>query len=146
MKSFDIDGVLAKSPISAKKKWSQMNGIERRNRKAFLLTWYQYAPPLFSINEPIIAISARKNTPEITSITRQWLNKYYPNVVNFYLLNESRSIKNVVKFKSDIINKLNIEAHYEDNKKVLSGISKNINSNVKLFFWEQGMSDPIQFN
>jgi len=119
-----------------------MKGIERKRRESFLITWYQSCGKLFNINEPIIAISARKNTPLIRHITKLWLEKNYPNVVSFYLLNNSRTIENVINFKSCIINQENITEHYEDNMKILKGIRKNVSPNVKLFYWEKTMDSP----
>lgn len=145
--SYDIDGVLAEQPPPNKKKWGHMNGQERNARKEFLYHWYMNAAPLINPSEPkFYAISARKRESNVYKITKYWLNKYYKDrVIAFYLLNESRSIQNVIQFKSSVIKQIGIKKHYEDNKKVLKGMRKILPSEVELYFWEKGMAAPLLY-
>jgi hypothetical protein len=145
--SYDIDGVLADKPPPSDQKWGKMNGEQRRERKNFLVDWYKNATPLIQPKEDkFYAISARKLEPNVCDATEQWLNVHYPNrVLDFFLLNESRTVENAAKFKAGIVRELGIERHYEDNKKVLRAMKKLIPSDVELFFWESGMGDPVPY-
>jgi hypothetical protein len=144
--SYDIDGVLAQQPPPNNTKWGLMNGIQRKERLEFLNYWYANANKLIEPKEQkFYAISARKNNPLTLGITKSWLNKNYPNqVIEVYLLNKSRSVNNVIEFKSAVIKHFKIQRHYEDNKKILKGIRKEL-PNVELYFWEKGMDNPIVF-
>ena len=146
--SYDIDGVLAAQPPPNEKKWGRMNGEERRNRKDFLYDWYANAESLLVPAEPSFhAISARKREPRIYTITNDWMNKYYSGrVLSISLLGESRSVENVVKFKSERVLELGVKRHYEDNKKVLRGMRKLLPDDVELYFWERGMDAPVFFS
>lgn len=145
--SYDIDGVLAEQPPPSQTKWGKMNGEQRRERKRFLVDWYKNATPLLSPKEQeFYAISARKLEPSVYDATERWLEAHYPNrVLNVYLLNDSRTVENAAKFKSDIILECNIQRHYEDNKKVLKIMRKHLPANIELFFWEKGMGDPVRY-
>ena len=144
--SYDIDGVLADQPPQAEKKWGHMNGLERKARKQFLYKWYQNAQPLLVPRETeFIAISARKKEPLIYDITSKWLTKNFDNkILRIYLLEKSRSLENVIEFKSNVISNCGIQRHYEDNKKVLKGISKLL-PDVELYFWEKGMQEAVLY-
>jgi hypothetical protein len=145
--SYDVDGVLAEKPPASKKSWGKMNGEERRERKQYLNDWYKNAASLIQPKEDkFYAISARKAEPHIYKISMDWLNaNYNSRVIELHLLRESRSIKNVAAFKSEVIINLNIERHYEDNKKVLKEMEKLLPPWIELYFWEKGMIDPIPF-
>ena len=145
--SYDIDGVLADQPPPNSKKWGHMNGEERKARKDFLYDWYTNATALIQPKEDkFYAISARKREPRVWNITKDWLNKYYPErVIDFRLLGDSRTVENVVRFKSQMVLELGVQRHYEDNKKVLKGMRKLLPSEVELYFWEKGMAEPVPF-
>jgi hypothetical protein len=145
--SYDIDGVLAAQPPANDKKWGHMDGAERRARKEFLYDWYANAEKLIEpVEQEFYAISARKREPRIHTITNDWLNKYYSKrVLAFYLLGTSRTVENVVRFKSETVLELGVQRHYEDNKKVLRGMRKILPPEVELYFWERGMDQPIPF-
>jgi hypothetical protein len=57
----------------------------------------------------------------------------------------SRTVENAASFKAETVLSLNIERHYEDNKKVLRAMAKRIPASVELRFWEKGMLDPIPY-
>lgn len=145
--SYDIDGVLAEQPPPSSIKWGKMNGEQRKERKRFLVNWYKTATPLlFPKEQEFYAISARKLEPAVYDATENWLQTHYPDrVLNVYLLNNSRTVENAAKFKSNIIIDCGIERHYEDNKKVLKLMKKLLPENVELFFWEKGMEDPVLY-
>jgi hypothetical protein len=146
--SYDIDGVLAEQPPPSSKKWGHMKGWERNERKEFLLDWYCNAKQLLiPSEEKFHAISARKGETPIFAATQSWLAKYYGDrVISFHLLQDSRTIENVVKFKTQTVLNLGVQRHYEDNRKVLSGMRKKLPLEVELYFWEFGMEQPIPFN
>jgi hypothetical protein len=142
---FDIDGVLAEKPPASDKAWGKMNGTERKARKQFLLQWYRDAKPLYpTIDEPFVAISARKDEVEIRAITVGWLNHHYPQVQELVLLPMSRSIENVVRFKSAALVNYQITDFTEDNKKVLKGIAAH-GLDCRLWFWEKGMLERVSY-
>jgi hypothetical protein len=145
--SYDVDGVLAEKPPLSDKKWGKMNGQERNARKDFLNDWYRNAAPLIQPKEEkFYAISARKAEPNIYNITMKWLDEHYPErVLGLYLLMGSRTVENAASFKAETVLSLNIERHYEDNKKVLRAMAKRIPASVELRFWEKGMLDPIPY-
>jgi len=144
--SYDIDGVLAEQPPPSAIKWGLMNGTQRKERKQFLNHWYQNAKKLLEPEEKkFYAISARKDNPITYAITKNWLERNYPNqVINLFLLIKSRSVVNVIEFKSAVIKHYKIQRHYEDNKKILKGLKKNF-SNLELYFWEKGMKQPAKY-
>jgi hypothetical protein len=144
--SYDVDGVLAQQPPPNEIKWGLMNGEQRKQRLEFLDYWYANAKKLIEPKEnKFYAISARKNNPLTLRITKAWLNKNYPNkVIDIYLLNKSRSVENVIQFKTAVIKHFNIQRHYEDNKKILKGIKNNL-PEIELYFWEYGMNEPTIF-
>ena len=145
--SYDIDGVLAAQPPANDKKWGHMNGAERKARQKFLYNWYMAAERLLEPTETtFFAISARKNNPLVYDITKNWLEKHYSNrVKRCFLLDTSRTVENVVKFKSQIVLSNNIQRHYEDNKTVLKGMRKLLPPEIELYFWERGMAEPVPF-
>jgi hypothetical protein len=145
--SYDIDGVLAAQPPANDKKWGHMNGAERKARKEFLYEWYDNAEKLIEPAEhQFYAISARKREPRVHTITKDWLNKYYgERVISFHLLGNSRTINNVVQYKTETVLSLGVQRHYEDNKKVLRGMRKLLPPEIELYFWEKGMDQPIPF-
>jgi hypothetical protein len=145
--SYDIDGVLAAQPPQSEMKWGKMNGVQRKARKDFLYEWYENAEKLIEpVETQFYAISARKREPRIHTITKDWLNKYYDGrVISFHLLDNTRTVENVVRFKSQKVLELGIQRHYEDNKKVLRGMRKLLPQNIELYFWERGMQEPVPF-
>jgi hypothetical protein len=145
--SYDIDGVLAAQPPANDKKWGHMNGQERRDRKEFLYDWYEHATRLIEpVEDKFFAISARKKEPRVYEITKNWLDANYSGrVISFHLLNTSRTIENVVAYKSSKVMELGVQRHYEDNKKVLRGMRKVLPQEIELYFWELGMDLPVLF-
>lgn len=123
-KAFDLDGVLAEKPPMSEKKWGKMNGDERKQRKAFLNAFYFNAKPLLPYEPGTVVITARKNDPAVQSATLSWFKKHYNTYPTIYFLDESRSVKNVIAFKSGVLRAHNITHYYEDNKKVLKGLKK----------------------
>lgn len=145
--SYDIDGVLAEQPPPNAKKWGHMNGEERRARKEFLHDWYTNAGKLIIPKEATFhTISARKREPRIYNITKAWMDANYPDqVLSITLLDNTRTVENVVKYKAQTVLDLGVQRHYEDNKKVLRGMRKILPPEVELYFWEKGMTEPVLF-
>lgn len=145
--SYDVDGVLAEQPPPSAKKWGQMKGEERQARQEFLKNWYHNAKPLLNPKEQhFYAISARKREQIIYNITKHWIKKHHGDrLLGLYLLKESRSIENVVAFKTHIVQQLKIQRHYEDNRKILKGMRKLLSPDIELYFWEKGMTEPIPY-
>ena len=122
-----------------------MNGAERKAHKENLLQQYDNARPLLIPAEPFYAISARKDEPAVRAVTTQWLKERYGELVlGVALLPISRSIENVVMFKNAAIVNYHITVFTEDNKKILKGLHEN-DCSAELYFWEEGMSDPLAF-
>jgi hypothetical protein len=135
---FDFDGVLAELCEGEifKKPWKNMSGAERDYRSLLLLEHYSTAKPIMSPTEKNFAvITARKATPEIYLISKNWLSNNYPRAqhIHLHMLPNSRSIPNVVSFKGAVINALQITDFFEDNVKVVSGLRKTTSARVWLY-------------
>jgi hypothetical protein len=145
--TYDIDGVLAAQPPKSNKVWGKMSGEERRERQQFLEEWYRTAAPLLNPKEKkFYAVSARKNEQNIYNITKEWLdNRFKGRVLGFYLLDTSRTIENVVNFKTGKVLELKAERHYEDNRFVLKGMRVMLPKEIDLYFWKDGMKEPELF-
>lgn len=147
MIAFDVDGVLASKPSrGTDKKWGRMNGAERKAYKEHLLKEYIMAEPLYRPTEPFVAISARKEEPLVREITEAWIFTHYGELCRFiFLLPTSRSVANVVAFKTEALRICNATEFTEDNKKVLRGIEAS-NLGIPLYFWERGMTERLAYN
>jgi hypothetical protein len=142
---YDIDGVLASKPPLSEKKWGRMNGDERKAYKAQLLVEYANARPLLKPTEPFIAISARKNDDVIYNITLDWLHQHHGDlVVSMALLPFSRTVENVVAFKSSVIEQYGLTDFTEDNKAILKGLSQ-LGLSTRLWYWVEGMAEPVPY-
>lgn len=134
--AYDFDGVLSEKPPASQKKWGKMNGAERQARKDFLLKFYMTAPALHSPTErSFYVITARKNSPDIVTVSTSWLKyRFGDRVLGVYFLSKSRSVKNVVAFKAQILKQIMAQKFVEDNLKVLKGL-KEQTSGVELIFY-----------
>ena len=124
--AYDLDGVLAESPLPNDKKWGLMNGAERKERKEYLREHYLSAKPIYNPPEKsFYVITARKT--DTKAITAIWLDKHFPKrVAGLFMLDVSRTIENVVNFKTQVLLNIKAEVFVEDNKKVLVGIKKRL--------------------
>ena len=124
VRGLDLDGVTAQKPKKRKEKWGRMNGAARRAWKEYLLSHYLTAEPLRKIKPSDIIITARKNTPNEVRTTTEWFRVTFGFVPQIFFLDTSRSIANVINFKSSVIKSAGITKYYEDNEKVLRGIHR----------------------
>ena len=122
--AYDLDGVLAVQPPKREKTWGKMKGPERKAHLEWLVRWYKDAPPIHKPREAaFLVITARKDNPEVRQATEDWLRRTFPSrVYKLFMLQESRSIKNVLRFKSRILMEHNIEDYVEDNREVVKGL------------------------
>jgi hypothetical protein len=141
---FDVDGVLVEKPPEASMKWGHMNGFQRQNRKLELLYWYESASTLLVPKEPFVAISARKESPEVRAVTEKWLEKNQPNCIDLFLLPISRTIENVVQFKGTVIRVQELSDFTEDNTKILSGLEK-LGIPTNLWYFDSTMEQPVPY-
>lgn len=144
MIGYDMDGVLAVKPPESTMKWGKMNGDQRNGRKAQLLEWYENAETLLIPEEPFIAISARRDTPETRQATENWLAKHQPNCVGLFLLPIARTVENVILFKGAVIESQGVTRFTEDNKKILRGLRK-ANTKADLWYYDHTMPEPERF-
>lgn len=144
MIGFDVDGVLVEKPPEASMKWGRMNGVQRQNRKLELLHWYESASSILVPTEPFIAISARKESDDVRTITEKWLEQNQPNCVGLFLLPISRTVENVIQFKSAVIRVQQLTDFTEDNRKILSGLEKQ-NLPTNLWYFDSTMEKPVPF-
>jgi hypothetical protein len=143
--AYDLDGVLCVKPEASPKKWGMMKKAERDERKRSLLEHYSKADRLLNPDCRFHVITARKNDELTRSATEMWLKHHFGDrIISVSMLNESRTVENVVKHKSDAIRMLGVEEFTEDNKAVLKGIRK-LNPTIRLYFWEQGMPSRVLF-
>lgn len=141
--AFDLDGVLAVSPPGSAKKWGHMKGQERQNRLLELLAHYARAGVLF---RPTVGnfyvITARKNNEDVRSVTEGWLKlNFGRNFAGVYMLSESRSLDNVIAFKSRILKSLRVTDFAEDNPAVVKGLRKECPS-VHVWLFQGGALNP----
>lgn len=125
--AYDLDGTLCNTMPKPPKAWGKMMGTERNAWKQKLLQEYQKAVPLLipPENQKFIVISARKNDIEVHKITLNWLFTFYKkNLTGLFLLEDSRSIENVVNFKTKILKNYFVNDFVEDNWQVVKGIRK----------------------
>jgi hypothetical protein len=123
---YDCDGVLAEGPPKSPVRWGKMNGEQRQQRRLDLLQFYANARPILkNLPGPIaVVITARKATPEIERITRQWLETHHGELFcgQLELFNGTRSIENVVAFKAQKILEHGCTDFIEDNLQVVRGL------------------------
>lgn len=132
--AYDLDGVLAVNPPMAEKSWRFMNGIERSQRKEFLSKFYKNAQKLYEPKEEkFVVITARKS--EHKNVTVFWLKENFPERIGgLYMLSTSRTIENVIIFKSGVLRKIGASCFVEDNIKVVKGLRKVLpEMEIKLF-------------
>lgn len=126
--AYDLDGVLAAAPPDSRVAWRHLSGSGRAERRQELLKHYRTAAPLMLIanGERFHVISARRDHQEIRRATEDWLRvNYGPAVEKLHLLNCSRTLENVIEFKSEVLIREAITDFYEDNPKVLRGVGKH---------------------
>ena len=133
VRGYDLDGVISQKPKKRKEKWGRMTGEARRAWKEYLLSHYLTAEPLRKIKPSDIIITARKNTPNEVRTTNEWFRVAFGFVPQVFFLDTSRSITNVITFKSNVIKSTGITEYYEDNEKVLRGIHREC-PDVELIF------------
>ena len=138
--------MLAENPLNRNKPSSQQTESKRYQYRQILLGWYKNAKPLLFPNEKFIVISARQNDYVTKNITKEWLNKYHKQYLcGTYLLDTKKTYDNVASFKAKIIQLNHITKHIEDDKQVLNRMNKILDK-VQLYFWEQGMDEPIPYD
>lgn len=122
--AYDFDGVLAQGPPKTPKAWRRMNGPERSAWKQALVGYYAKAQPIIIPTEKQFhVISARKDTPEVRAASEAWLERHYPGrCVALHLLSVSRSLENVIEFKSQALRAIGATDFTEDNRDVVKGI------------------------
>lgn len=142
--AYDLDGVLAAGPAPAEKPWGRMTGLERIQRQAHLVQHYAAAARIFNPPEPdFYVITARKNTAPVAGTTMGWLERHFQNRVRgLFLLSDSRSIENVVRFKSEVLRQIGAQEFTEDNKKILAGLLKT-GLDCRLFWFDGAAKQPL---
>lgn len=136
---YDFDGVLAVQPPDVWPAWKNMKGEQRAQKKAWLVTWYKDAPQLFWPQEKsFIVVTARKFVPEVEEASRAWLLAKFPDKnIHLCMLKESRSIENVVKFKSGIIEEFGLTDYTEDNRVVVNAL-RQVCHKTRIWHFKKG--------
>ena len=132
--AYDLDGVIAESPPLREKSWGHMNGNERLAYRQMLIAHYKKAKVLYTPPETKFhIITARKL--EMKYITETWLNENFPEKkFSLHMLDVSRTIDNVVLFKSRVLSNINATCFIEDNKKVVKKLRRELPGiEIKLF-------------
>lgn len=158
--AFDLDGVIAllnfdNNHPTCQKSWSKKNGEERRAYKEYVKSLYKVAK--FGLDprnivdpmKPIIIITARKADEDVMRITMNWLKEQgldkHPGGLRCHFLDKGRTVKNVIEFKSKWLKEYGIGEFFEDNKKVLQGISEHV-PGINLNYVAKDLSvHPINF-
>lgn len=139
MVGYDLDGVLAKAPPPRPKPWSQMTGNERRLYDRRLLSHYKRAKPLYRPKrKDWVVVTARKALPDIQTTTLSWFRSNGFGRPIVFFLQGARSINNVVEFKADIIDRLELTDFYEDNLSVVRGLRSKVGDRCQIWLYEDG--------
>lgn len=122
--AYDLDGVLAVQPPLSKIPWRKMKGPERRAQKDWLLKWYASATTIHIPNErEFLVVTARKASEDVRLVTMKWLEEhYFDRKIRLEMLSVSRSIENVVNFKTEVLKTYGVEDYTEDNRKVANAL------------------------
>ena len=124
MWAYDLDGVLAEAPPAYVKPWRKMTGPERAAQITRTIDHYLVAHSLFS-PEPgdFHVITARKVTTRKVSL--DWLERRFgQRVLELHMLEEGRTIENVVRFKADVLRRIGATDYAEDNRTVVRELRK----------------------
>ena len=115
----DFDGVIceAQPPIKFPFLWQQV-----RYNKSFKKTVKPYLLNEFNRDE-VVCITGR--TEFYRNITEEWAKKHNLNIKIHYMP-YSRTTKNMIKWKTEMIEKLNIDVFYEDDNRIIKGLRKNL--------------------
>lgn len=143
--AYDLDGVLAEKPPASELKWGKMRGEQRQARVRYLIDHYRHAKRILTpMGRGSIVISARKEGQEVRSATLAWFLENYGATYKLFLLNKSRSVENVIEFKTEVLrSNPQVKYYYEDNKKILKGLKKNL-PYIKYFYVdEQGQVEDF---
>lgn len=143
--AYDMDGVICEAPKENEKSFFKMNGVERKERNAYLRHHYAYAAPLhIPAEESLIIITARKFHKPVQNFTRFWTTKHLRGKeIQIHFLREARTIKNVAKFKNRVIAELGITDFVEDNLRVLKEMKKQGTTALRLHYFENGAMRDI---
>lgn len=146
IQAFDLDGVLCVAPPKRGKRWGAMNGSERRAAKRADLEWYRSAAKLHSPSGAFHVISARKFEPDVFEATLQWLFQHFgeERILSINLLNGPRTVVNVIRFKSRVLEGIGATVFTEDNRAILAGIRRAC-PEVALREFHEGWEGPLPF-
>ena len=119
---FDMDGVLCPKAV-IDKKWSECKGYER--------IIFQQIKRYHCSTAPLLRIPKEKNFIIITGrnaklkyITLEWLEKHKISPINIYFIDRNRTRNNMIDFKSEKINELELKIYYEDDPKIIKSLSR----------------------
>lgn len=123
--AYDFDGVLAEAPPPAPKKWGLMKGPERAARKQLLLEHYARARPLLAPEtRDFLVITARSLWAQ--AVSEEWLRRYYPLRWGLDMLEEARTIRNVVRFKAASLRDYGATDFAEDNVQIVRALRREV--------------------
>lgn len=123
--AYDLDGVLAEAPPASPKAWRRMSGVERTQHQQRTIAHYAVAAVLYRPppGQRFHVITARKQTTR--DVTGAWLLRAFgPGVVQLWMLEEGRTIENVVRFKADVLRRVGATDYAEDNRTVVRELRK----------------------
>ena len=119
---YDLDGTICeKSEIN--KKYMYCSGEERKQYK--LIREYHMKTAKLVLKpkeEEYYIITSRK--PENRSVTMQWLLRANLKPLKVYFMDSPRKRTNMIKYKADLINKLNLVKYYEDDEKIAKSLKR----------------------
>lgn len=144
--AYDLDGVLAASPPPSPIKWGKMNGQQRKDSKDALLYHYSQAAVLHRPQGRFHVITARKEQPDVRSVTEQWLHEQFPGqVMSLLMLNKPRRVDVVVPFKAEALRFTWATDFMEDNPAVVRGLRTSCPS-VHVWLYKKGeiLADPAK--
>jgi len=119
---FDMDGVLCTKAV-IDKKWSECRGYER--------TIFQQIKKYHCSTAPLLRKPTEKNFVIITGrsaklqfITLDWLESNKITPLKVFHIDRNRTRNNMIDFKSEKINELELKTYYEDDPKIIKSLTR----------------------
>lgn len=133
MIGYDLDGVICENSPKRSKPFFEQNSEERAKHKIIRLEHCLNGKLIFKPKGDFIIATARK-TDEEKAATLSWLKKNKINPATIYFLKEAKTRENIIKFKADIINSLELTEFTDDDPKIVARLTKLCEkTNVKLY-------------
>lgn len=131
---YDLDGVITDNSPKRDKPFIKQNSEERKAYSRLRMDHCLNGKLMFKPEGDFIIATARKKDDE-RAVTLLWLKKHNINPINVYFLEEAKTRENIIKFKAQIINQLNLAEFSDDDPKIVRALTK-LCKNTIINLWE----------